>query len=109
MLVLFDHNTPRAIRRSLRGHTVKEAKTLGWDRLSNGELLSAAEAAGFDVLLTADQGFSYQQNIKTSKIAVVILGKGQWPYIKPVVARVVEAINSAKPGTVTKVEIPLPL
>jgi hypothetical protein len=54
MLVLFDHGTPRGIARELQGHTVKEAKAQGWDTLSNGELLKAAEEAGFDVLLTTD-------------------------------------------------------
>jgi hypothetical protein len=33
MLVLFDHGTPRGIARALQGHTVKEAKTQGWDTL----------------------------------------------------------------------------
>jgi hypothetical protein len=48
MLVLFDHNVPRGIASFLRDHTVREAKALGWDRLSNGELLRAAENSGFD-------------------------------------------------------------
>lgn len=42
--------------------------------------------AGFDVLLTADKGFAHQQNLKGFKIALVILGQGQWPSIKPAVA-----------------------
>jgi hypothetical protein len=45
MLILFDHGTPRGIAQGLRGHTVKEAKAQGWDTLSNGELLKAAEEA----------------------------------------------------------------
>jgi predicted nuclease of predicted toxin-antitoxin system len=108
MLILFDHNIPRAIRHSLQSHIVEEAKTRGWDRLSNGELLAAAESAGFNVLLTADQGFSYQQSLKYRKIAVVILSKGQWPYIKPVAARIIDAVNAAQPGTITVVDIPVP-
>ena len=108
MLVVLDHNTPRGIARLLRDHTVKEAKTLGWDKLTNGELLRAAEHAGFEVLLTADQGIVYQQNLTGRKIAVVVLGKGQWPYIRPAVAQVVAAVDAAKPGSVTIVEIPLP-
>jgi hypothetical protein len=43
MLVLFDHRTPRSIARWLRGHTVVEALAKGWDTLTNGELLKAAE------------------------------------------------------------------
>jgi hypothetical protein len=49
MLILFDHGTPRSIARWLHDHTVVEAIERGWDRLSNGALLKAAEEAGFDV------------------------------------------------------------
>lgn len=55
MLILFDHVTPRGIARFLLGHTVTKAKERGWDTLTNGDLLAAAERAGFDVLLTADK------------------------------------------------------
>lgn len=52
MLVLFDQGTPVPIRPFLRDHTVKTAAQLGWEELKNGELLTAAEHAGFDVFLT---------------------------------------------------------
>ena len=108
MLIVLDHNIPRGAGKALRNHTVKEAQSLGWATLSNGELLRAAESQAFDVLVTADQDFRFQQNLKKRRIAVVVLSKGQWPYIKPVVSRVADAVNSAKPGTVTLVDIPLP-
>jgi len=34
---------------------VIKAKDRGWDTLSNGDLLLAAEQAGFDMLVTADK------------------------------------------------------
>ena len=106
MLILFDHGTPRGIARSLTGHTVKEAKALGWDRFTNGELLTAAEEAGFEVLLTTDKNLRYQQNLTGRKIAVAVLGKGRWRLIRPLIPEVVAAENAAKPGTYTEVEIP---
>jgi hypothetical protein len=106
MLILFDHGTPRGIARSLSGHTVKETRAQGWDRLTNGELLKAAEEAGFDVLLTTDKNLRYQQNLQARKIAIVVLGKGRWRLISPFVHKVVEAVNSAKPGTCVEVDIP---
>jgi hypothetical protein len=42
-------------------------------------LLRAAEAAGFDVLLTTDKSLAFQQNLKGRKIAIVVLGNPQWP------------------------------
>jgi len=63
--VLFDVNTPRKLRGSLRKHEVRTAQEQGWDTLTNGELLRAAEAAGFEVMVTADQNLAYQQNLTT--------------------------------------------
>jgi hypothetical protein len=53
MLVLFDNGTPRTLARYLiDSHTVTEARARGWDELENGELLAAAEASGFEVIVT---------------------------------------------------------
>lgn len=106
MLILFDHGTPRGIARSLAGHEVREAKAQGWDKLTNGELLTAAEEAGFDVLLTTDKNIRYQQNLAGRKIAVVVLGKGRWRLIRPMIPEVVASVIAARPGTYTGVEIP---
>jgi hypothetical protein len=62
MLILFDHVTPKGISHALVGQTVTRAKDRG-DTLSNGDLLAAAEAAGFDVVITADKNMRYQQNL----------------------------------------------
>jgi hypothetical protein len=43
--------------------------------LRNGELLIAAEAAGFDVLVTTDKNMRCQQNLAGRKIALVVLSK----------------------------------
>jgi len=52
MLVLFDQGTPVPIRPFLVGHTVKTAAEQGWSTLSNGNLMNAAEGAGFEILVT---------------------------------------------------------
>ncbi len=106
MRILFDHGIPRGIARSLEGHTFQEARVQGWDTFSNGELLKAAEEAGFDVLLTTDKNLPYQQNLTGRKIAIVVLGSGRWRLIKPRVPQIVAAVNAAEPGSCTVVEIP---
>lgn len=106
MLILFDHGTPRSIARWLRGHTVVEAMARGWDRLSNGALLKAAEEAGFDVLLTTDKNIRYQQNLKERRIAIIVLGNSQRPAVHRHIELVIEALNSATPGSYVEVEIP---
>jgi hypothetical protein len=45
MLILFDHGTPVPLASFLIGHTVKKTIDLGWDTLTNGELLKVAVEA----------------------------------------------------------------
>src|SRR5580700_11965948 len=106
MLILFDHSTPAPLTSYLIGHTVTEARDRGWDRLSNGDLLTEAERAGFDVLLTADKNIRYQQNLATRRIALVVLSTPQWPLVRLHVEKIVAAVNSATPGSYTEVAIP---
>jgi hypothetical protein len=106
MLILFDHGTPAPLRSYLSDHTIKKTKDLGWDTLSNGELLKAAEEAFFEIFLTTDKNIRHQQNLADRVIAIVVLGNSRWPVLRRYVGRVVTAIGSAKPGTYTEVEIP---
>jgi hypothetical protein len=106
MLILFDNGTPAPLRYALKGHTVVEAIERGWERLVNGELIEAAEAAGFELLVTTDKNMRYQQNLKGRKIAFVVIGNQQWPTLRRYVERVVAAVNGATPGSYAEVEIP---
>ena len=106
MRVLFDQATPVPIRPFLTGHAVSTATHEGGDKLQNGDLLNAAEAAGFEVFLTTDKNIRYQQNLNGRKIAIVLIRKQQWPDLKPNVQLVVAAVNAATPGTYVEVEIP---
>jgi hypothetical protein len=82
MPIIFDQATPVPIRPYLDGHTVRTAAQHGWDKLRNGDLLTVAEAAGFDVLLTTDKNMRHQQNLAGRKIAIVVLGQQQWPRLR---------------------------
>ena len=106
MLIIFDQATPVPIRPYLQGHTIRTATQQGWDKLRNGDLLTAAEEAGFDILLTTDKNMRYQQNLAGRKIAIVVLGQQQWPRLRPHIQRVIEAVNAATPGSFAEVAIP---
>lgn len=106
MLILFDNGTPAPLRHFLPGHVVVEAAERGWERLVNGELIAAAEAAGFDVLLTTDKNMRYQQNLSGRRIAFVVVGNQQWPVLRRYVDRVAAAVHAATPGSFAEVEIP---
>jgi hypothetical protein len=106
MHILFDQGTPVPIRHALRGHTVKTAREQGWSTLQNGELLRAAETAGFDLLLTTDTSIPYQQNLESHKVAIVILSRNRWSIVRSRLEQIVDAVNAAQPGSCTVVEIP---
>jgi hypothetical protein len=94
----------------LAGHNVELADQLGWRDLTNGELLSAAEQAGFDLLLTADINLRYQQNLSGRRIAIVALSTNAWPIVRDHAAQIVEAADAARPGSYAEVSLPrLPL
>ena len=60
MKLLFDQGTPVPLRRHLPEHSVATAYEAGWSGLSNGDLLTAAENAGYQILVTTDQNLRYQ-------------------------------------------------
>jgi hypothetical protein len=106
MRILFDHGTPAPLIPFLEGHAVTKGKQAGWDRLVNAELLSAAEATGFELLVTPDKNMRYQQNLQGRKIAIIVLGNAQWPVLRRYVDRVVVAVNASTPGSFAEVDIP---
>lgn len=107
MLILFDHGAPRGVARALRAHTVITAKARGWDRLTNGALLHAAEEAAVDLLFTTDRGIRYQQNLTGRRIALVVLtGTTKWSRARLHLDRIAAAVNAAAPGSYTEVDIP---
>jgi hypothetical protein len=106
MRILFDHGTPSGIARRLVGHNVTEARERGWDRISNGDLLNAAETAGFEVLLTTDKNMRYQQNLTGRKISIVVLGNSQWPVVRFHLDIIADAVNAATLGSYAEVDIP---
>lgn len=106
MLILFDNGTPAPLRNALKDHIVVEATERGWDRLTNGDLIAAAEGAGFEVWLTTDKNMRYQQNLKGRRIAFVVIGNQQWPTLRRHIEMVVLAVNAATPGSYAEVDIP---
>lgn len=96
MLVLFDQGRPVPLRSFLSGHRIRTAAEQQWTTLENGQMLDAAEAAGFELLLTTDKKIRHQQNLAGRRIAIVVLGQARWPLVKIHVARVVAAGHSRR-------------
>lgn len=101
--ILLDQNLAHDLRDLLPGHDVMHARELGWDKLENGALLTAAEDAGFEVMLTADKGVRYQQNLVGRRISLVVLSTNHWQTIQANGQRVSQAIDLITEGSYREV------
>ena len=108
MKVLFDECLDWRLARDIVGHEVKTAREMGWTAIENGELLALAIQSGFEVFLTVDRNLSFQQNLATLAIAVVVLQAptNRLADLRTLVPKLLATIDSARPGTVTIVSEP---
>lgn len=102
--VLSDRNVPDQIRRHLPSHKVRTTAEQGWNRLTNGDLLKAAERETFEVMVTADQSLTYQQNLKNRKLALVVLGTNRLSLLDADQERIASAVDAATPGSFQFIE-----
>jgi Domain of unknown function (DUF5615) len=70
--VLLDECVDWRFARDIVGHDVKTARQMGWTTIKNGALLRLA-SQHFDVFVTVDRNLSFQQNLESFPIAVVVL------------------------------------
>jgi hypothetical protein len=96
--ILFDENVPVGVRDQLAGFSVATVPEMDWAGLSNGELLTAAEQAGFEVMVTGDQNIPHQNDLRGIRLAVVVLGTTHWPTIRANPQPVREAVERAAQG-----------
>lgn len=108
MRVFLDNNVPAGVARILSHHSVSTSPQMGWTKVQNGMLLAEAESAGFAVMVTADQNIKYQQDLAKRTIALVVLGSNIWPIVSEYAAKIVAAVDAAKPGSFEFIEMPLP-
>ena len=73
MRLLLDECVDERLRLLFPGHECQTARFAKMAGLKNGRLLDAAEAAGFDTLITVDQNIPHQQNLIGRRISVMIL------------------------------------
>jgi hypothetical protein len=104
MKVLLDESCPVQLRAHLAHHETFTTVYAGFGAFKNGALLKAAEAAAFDVLVTADKTLQYEQNLAGRKLALVSISANSWKVIGPNVAKIVAAVDSAMPGSFTLVD-----
>lgn len=101
MRVFLDECLDWRLSRDIVGHDVKTALQMGWTAIRNGELLALA-AERFDIFVTVDRNLSFQQNLSSHEIAIVVLHAktNRLADLRPLVPRMLAALGNAKPGTV---------
>ncbi len=106
MRVLIDECIDERFRNALPGHDCQTARFAGLAGLKNGDLLTAAGTAKFDVFITVDQGFGYQQNLAARKIAIIILHakSNRLKDLLPLVAACLARIESIQPEQIVKID-----
>lgn len=80
---------------------------MGWRGTSNGDLLRRAEAAGFNVLITADRNLEHQQNIAHLGLGVVVLmvPKTDREEVLLLAPEIQRALDRIEPGRVLHVGV----
>ena len=105
MKILFDHGTPAPLRGELLGRSVDTAAEKDWDSLVNGDLIERAEQEGYEILITTDQSMRYQQNLAGRRLAIIVLLRTAWPYVRLRIEGILEAVAEAQPGELREVPI----
>lgn len=106
MKIVLDESVPQKLRLLIDArHTVVTTWYQGWSGHKNGALLSAAEAGGYELFITADQELTYQQNMAHRRIALVVLSTNNWRLVKTHIAEITAAIDKSVPGSFVFVDI----
>jgi hypothetical protein len=105
MRLLIDECVDQRLRLLFPGYDCQTARYAKLAGLKNGRLLDAAEAAGFDVLITVDQNIPDQQNLTGRGISVVILcgPTNRLRDLVPLVPAAISALRTIGHGDVVRI------
>lgn len=106
MKILLDECVDQRLRLLFAGRDCQSAAYAKLAGLKNGDLLAAAEAADFEVLITADQGIPYQQNLDGRRISILILcaPTNRLADLKRLAPAALHLLGSIEPGRVIRVD-----
>ncbi len=104
MNLLLDECVDRRLAKHITGLSVRTVAEMGWLGIKNGQLLSLAQSQ-FDIFVTVDRNLSFQQNLPSFAIAVLLLvaPSNRLADLIKLVPDIVGAAPAAVRGTVTRV------
>jgi hypothetical protein len=102
MRILIDECVPRRFAREVVGYDVSTMQQIGWLGKKNGELLKLLVEHSFDVFITVDQNLQYQQNLKDTKISIIVLSSSTNRYddLKSLAPSVLKRLSSLVAGEI---------
>lgn len=105
MKLLLDECVPRKLKDSLIGHECRTVPEMGLAGKKNGELLSLAKEAGFEVFVTMDRGIEYEQNLARHDMAVFVMRakSSRLADLLPLIPEVLRLLPSVKRGDLARV------
>jgi hypothetical protein len=105
MRLLIDECVDERLRLLFPDHDCQTARFAGLSGLKNGRLLEAAEAAGFEVLITVDQNIPDQQNFTGRSISLLILygTTNRLRDLEPLVPAAISVLRSIGRGDVVRI------
>lgn len=100
MKILLDECLPLDFRHRFPMHEAHTVQWAGFKGMKNGELLRSAEIAGYDVLLTIDQGIPYQQGSGGRRLSIILLRcrTNQIEDLLPLTGAILQAMETIQPG-----------
>lgn len=105
MRLLIDECVDQRLRFLFPGHDCQTAGFANLSGLKNGLLLKAAEANGFEVLITVDQSIPDQQSLAGRGISLLILcgPTNRLRDLERLVPAAVSALDSIRRGEVVRI------
>ena len=106
MKLLLDECVPRKFKNHLLGHECQTVPEAGMAGKKNGELLSLAEEAHFEVFLTIDRGIEYQHHLSKRRVAVLVHARSsRLADLLPRVAEILTVLRSIRAGELVQVGV----
>ena len=97
MKVFLDECIDWRLAPDIVGHDIKTARQMDWTTIKNGALLTLA-SPHFDVFVTVDRNLSFQQNLDSFSIAVIVLQAktNRLADLRPLVPSLLKVVESVR-------------
>ena len=87
MKLLLDENLPKRLKQDFPEHEVFTVREMGWNGITNGQLLKLMLEQEINVLMTFDKNLQHQQNFAKYPVSVIVLtaASNQYKNLSPLV------------------------